>query len=366
MKYMFYGCSSLKKIFANSNFVTTRVEKSGFMFTGCTSLEGGAGTTYNSSKTNNTYAHVDGGEGNPGYFTGSVSVAGSSFQRSNFSDATKIVFDWLSDYDVSKMEDKGTMGTDEIKVYKSGTEYYILSHSKICMTGSLSNMFNNMSKLTSIEFKNFDTEAVTNMSSMFEGCKSLTSLNLSGFSTGRVTDMNSMFDYCKSLTSLDLSGFSTGSVINMNYLFKDCSSLTSLNLSGFSTGNVTKMSAMFHNCSGLTSLNLSGFSTGKVTDMSYMFYGCSGLTSIDLSGFSTGSVTNMYYMFYICSSLKTIYASSNFTTTKVNNANGTNMFYNCKNLKGGAGTGYQSSQTGKTYARIDGVDGKPGYFTEKK
>ena len=39
------------------------------MFTGCTSLVGGMGTTYDENHVDKTYAHIDGGPSNPGYFT---------------------------------------------------------------------------------------------------------------------------------------------------------------------------------------------------------------------------------------------------------------------------------------------------------
>ena len=39
------------------------------MFTGCTSLVGGMGTTYDENHVDKTYAHIDGGTSNPGYFT---------------------------------------------------------------------------------------------------------------------------------------------------------------------------------------------------------------------------------------------------------------------------------------------------------
>ena len=39
------------------------------MFNFATNLVGGAGTVYDSSKTDKTYAHIDGGTSNPGYFT---------------------------------------------------------------------------------------------------------------------------------------------------------------------------------------------------------------------------------------------------------------------------------------------------------
>ena len=69
MTSMFRGCSKLTTIYVSSSFVTTRVTSSGTMFTGCTSIVGGAGTVYNSKKVTATYAHIDGGTANPGYFT---------------------------------------------------------------------------------------------------------------------------------------------------------------------------------------------------------------------------------------------------------------------------------------------------------
>ena len=40
------------------------------MFSNCSKLVGGAGTKYNTSNpTDKTYAHVDEGPSNPGYFT---------------------------------------------------------------------------------------------------------------------------------------------------------------------------------------------------------------------------------------------------------------------------------------------------------
>jgi len=69
MKYMFYRCSRLKTIYASSLFTTNMVRWSIDMFDGCTSLVGGAGTTYDANHTDKTYARIDGGASNPGYFT---------------------------------------------------------------------------------------------------------------------------------------------------------------------------------------------------------------------------------------------------------------------------------------------------------
>ena len=72
MNSMFYGGDNLETIYASSKFVTTAVSDSEVMFEGSTSLVGGAGTKYNSSYTDKTYARID-KSGTPGYFTDAAS-----------------------------------------------------------------------------------------------------------------------------------------------------------------------------------------------------------------------------------------------------------------------------------------------------
>ena len=68
MERMFYGSSALTTIYCNNGWNTNAVTNSSNMFSSCTSLVGGNGTTYSSSHTDKAYAHAD-AEGNPGYFT---------------------------------------------------------------------------------------------------------------------------------------------------------------------------------------------------------------------------------------------------------------------------------------------------------
>ena len=70
MRVMFSNCKNLKTIYVSSKFNTSSVSNSSDMFKNCTSLVGGQGTVYNSSKINKTYARIDGGTSSPGYFTG--------------------------------------------------------------------------------------------------------------------------------------------------------------------------------------------------------------------------------------------------------------------------------------------------------
>ena len=69
MRSMFATSPNLKNIYANNKFNTSAVTNSDDMFTNCTSLVGGSGTVYDSTKVDKTYARIDGGTSNPGYFT---------------------------------------------------------------------------------------------------------------------------------------------------------------------------------------------------------------------------------------------------------------------------------------------------------
>ena len=75
MLYMFYGSANLKTIYASDLWSTQSVTVSAMMFGDCRSLVGGMGSScknlsYGTSNgTDHTYAHIDGGTENPGYFT---------------------------------------------------------------------------------------------------------------------------------------------------------------------------------------------------------------------------------------------------------------------------------------------------------
>ena len=223
---------------------------------------------------------------------------------------------------------------------------------------TLSGFFKNLTKLetiTGLEYLN--TEKVTSMSYMFSNCSKLTSLDVTKFNTANVTNMNDMFRNCSALTSLDVSKFNTVNVTNMGRMFSNCSALTSLDVTNFNTEKVTYMVYMFSGCSKLTSLDASKFNTVNVTNMSRMFSNCSALTSLDVTNFNTKKVTNMGRMFFECQALTTIYASSKFVTTQVSQSS--DMFYNCIKLKGEE-EWKNDKAIDKTYAKIDG-----GYFRDK-
>ena len=79
MREMFSGCTSLTTIYVGEGWSTEKVENAYFgydVFNKCRKLVGGAGTKYDSNHTDYTYAHIDGGSDNPGYFTSAGSETG--------------------------------------------------------------------------------------------------------------------------------------------------------------------------------------------------------------------------------------------------------------------------------------------------
>lgn len=215
------------------------------------------------------------------------------------------------------------------------------------------------SQAASLDLSNFNTESVIDMSNMFEYNKA-TTLNISNFDTKNVINMNNMFEGSKAL-SLDLSSFDTGKVKNMNNMFTVSDAMIIKGLEKFDTSNVNDMRDMFNSCQA-TTLDLSNFDTSNVINMSGMFAG-THIIKLDLSYFNTSNVTDMSGMFSYAENLETIYVGKTFDTNKV--ISSSNMFNNCVNLVGGAGTKYNSNHVDKTYARIDDNTRNPGYFTNK-
>ena len=123
MNSMFYGGDNLKTIYASSKFVTTAVSDSEVMFEGSTSLVGGAGTKYNSSYTDKTYARIDGGTSNPGYFTDVVDKP-SAFSTDSWSTIiSSVKANNKRGYKVgdTKEIDLGTYGTHTLRIANTST-----------------------------------------------------------------------------------------------------------------------------------------------------------------------------------------------------------------------------------------------------
>ena len=74
MNYMFMGCRDLTTIYVSEKFQVTSVIYGSELFNDCKKLIGGEGTIFNTDYTDYTYAKIDEGVSNPGYFTDSFKI----------------------------------------------------------------------------------------------------------------------------------------------------------------------------------------------------------------------------------------------------------------------------------------------------
>ena len=123
MSSMFDFSYSLTTIYVSSKFKTDKVTDSTRMFYDCTKLIGGAGTKYNSSHVDKTYARIDGGTSNPGYFT-DVADKPSTFPTDSWKTiAASVKAGNTRRYKVgdTKTIDMGTYGTHTLRIANTST-----------------------------------------------------------------------------------------------------------------------------------------------------------------------------------------------------------------------------------------------------
>ena len=102
-----------------------------------------------------------------------------------------------------------------------------------------------------------------------------------------------------------------------------------------------------------------------IADASSFFEGFLNLTEADLFGADMSRITNADSMFRGCSALTTVYVNTPMNGEAVEPESGADMFYGCTSLVGEEGTAYDPGHVGKEYAKIDGRNDSPGYFTAK-
>ncbi len=73
IEWMFGQCTNLKTIYVGEKWdlqnLSTDEQNNKYVFYNCTALIGGSGTKYDANHTDYVYAHIDGGESNPGYLS---------------------------------------------------------------------------------------------------------------------------------------------------------------------------------------------------------------------------------------------------------------------------------------------------------
>ena len=129
----------------------------------------------------------------------------------------------------------------------------MLSSSTITPNVNCSNMFANMTSLTSVDISAISTSSVTDMSSMFESCTSLEDIDIGEFDTAKVTDFSRMF-YNTRATDIEVSAFNTSNATTFESMFEEATGITVLDVTNFDLTKVTNTSGMFKNCTNLTTI----------------------------------------------------------------------------------------------------------------
>ena len=274
MTFMFADCTNLRTIYVGDGWSTAAVGLySDDMFNGCTSLVGGMGTTYDENHVDKTYAHIDGGPSNPGYFTEKGPEAYACYTPSN----TTLTFY----YDNQRSSRTGTTydlntGDDDTGWLIDGTYANVtrvvfdpsFAGARPTTTYGWFYAMTNLQSITGLNYLN--TSEVTNMAWMFTNCTKLTSVDVSHFNTSKVTSMTSTFGTCWGLTSLDLTNFNTSQVTDMELMFYDSSNLRTIYVGdGWSTATVTYSSDMFYNCTSLVGGQGTAYSSSNPRNKTY-------------------------------------------------------------------------------------------------
>lgn len=221
MDYMFANCDSLKTIYASDAWTTVAVTSSNYMFTMSRKLVGGAGTTYNELNPKDaTYAHIDGGTANPGYFSVPRNIT--------FADATV----------------KTLLTTSYIGIDSNGDGEVSEAEAAAATAEQIQNAF-----------RQDETTAAA-----------VTSFDEFQYFTGLTEISNSTFSYCTALKSITLP--STITSID-NFAFDGCAALENIVLN---EGLTTIGRNAFEDYTGIVTL------PSTVTNIDFKaFYNCAGL-----------------------------------------------------------------------------------------
>lgn len=221
MDYMFANCDSLKTIYASDAWTTVAVTSSNYMFTMSRKLVGGAGTTYNELNPKDaTYAHIDGGTANPGYFSVPRNIT--------FADATV----------------KTLLTTSYIGIDSNGDGEVSEAEAAAATAEQIQNAFH----------QNATTAAA------------VTSFDEFQYFTGLTEISNSTFSYCTALKSITLP--TTITSID-NFAFDGCAALENIVLN---EGLNTIGRNAFEDYTGIVTL------PSTVTNIDFKaFYNCAGL-----------------------------------------------------------------------------------------
>ena len=319
---MFSGCSKLKTIYASVNFVTDATDNSSGMFSSCSVLVGGCGTSFagKSGTSNRTYAWIDGRDGNPntggsseGYFTNKRYQLWARIYKINDNPDYELIFE----------AGEVQSGKELVEEYPGNT--FLYERAGFPLGGG-----ENKDWVAYAPWHGPWTSTDPSSNPVRENI--IKASFTDGFcAAAKPVSMRNWFANMYRLSSIDFNTLDTSAVVNMMGTFQA--------------------------------------TPDSETNQ---------LTTLDLTTFDTSSLQYTHYMFRDCKKLKTIRVSDDFDAYSLSSSNTTGMFKNCEELVGGCGTAWSDKSSGnnnveRKYAWIDGKDGNPndggstlGYFTSEE
>ncbi len=357
MRFMFWNCTSLEKIYASEKFVTTGIasniaNSNKDVFRNCTSLKGDQGTAFSENNTDSDYAHLDEGVTNPGYFsklgtltlTLTLDANGGMFEDgqsiNTITDKNKLFVEFknkpnysgkfFSGWSENKNANTPTyyIGDTEI-FYKDTVLYAVWKEKTIYKLNTGLNVYNIIGKYketaehirftyknkvpaTSQLLGNIDEDNLGEIEAYYdeqsktiyissENEKAIIQFNKDSshmFSNGK--NATDAFSKVKTFDIEESVQIDTSRVEDFSEIFKYNESVSQSSLQEFikqfDTSSAKKMCAMFEGLR-VSTIDISNFNTSNVTDMSWMFHG-SDYTNIILGNkFNTNNVTNFDGMF---------------------------------------------------------------------
>lgn len=393
MAYMFYRCTSLTTVYVSDSWTTANVTNSERMFERCNNIVGGMGTTFDENVIDASYARIDGGASNPGYFTANNErVFNGKFVTTDYSSFAYALEDngtVIEITDNNIVDDSEELGNRCIKIVskdnatenwdshfiirigeplKEGQTYKFSMRAKASRNVSISSqarttpdqylhyrMLGNFDLTTG--WQTYNVEGV--VESEQAGCSVIALLlNVDKSSAEyffddisfRVNEAPSaspepyavLSDNNTKLTffydtekdargGMDVGPFSSSSS-NVVPWYNQRENITAAEFaSSFANcTSITSTAYWFDGCNNMVSISgIQYLNTANVTNMHAMFLNCSSLTNLDVSHFNTANVTDMSSMFERCFSLTSL-DLNNFNTENVTDMH--SMFDSCSRL----------------------------------
>ena len=221
---MFQNCESLLEILCTADLTKGKITKSSYMFADCSQLSGDQGTTYQGNPNDNTYAHLDGGTSNKGYFSSTPMEIYGLFSK-------EVGADWLTIYYGRDKESKSGLTPAQWRSEKTKETVIGVVFDKSMKNArpsSLQQWFTGFERLEGfIYLDNLNTSMVEDMSFMFNGCSSLKTLDLRTFDFTNIHNITGMFRNCSSLERIYCTVDLRGKVIPdaSISMFEGCTSL---------------------------------------------------------------------------------------------------------------------------------------------